>query len=306
MPQLRTTWRGSLRFLRSPRPATRRRSQAALLAVDEEVVELLREAGVGTSLARASGYRSASGEIRRRRARRPCCSTATTTWCRSATSPSGSRHRSRRRARRRDYGRGSADTKSNISCTSVRSALGGRPPVGIKVVIEGHGRGRRACSTHIPAFTAGSFAADAMVIATWQRSAGRPDAHDRLARHRDGDVEVRRSGSRSTAASSGRGPDALIVLLHALRLHCTTSTAMSPSRVFVVRSGQAPRTPTTSSASSRRSRPACRSSAPVGSGRASGPYRRSRSTGIDVPSGDNALNAVVAALAAKPQPACPP
>ena len=62
------------------------------------------------------------------------------------------------------YGRGSADSKSNILMhIGALRAWGGRPPVGIKVVIEGQEETGSAFTTYPPTQPE-LFAADAMVI----------------------------------------------------------------------------------------------------------------------------------------------
>src|SRR6476659_10725632 len=63
------------------------------------------------------------------------------------------------------YGRGSADTKSNILMhVGALRAWGGRPPVGIKIVIEGQEETGSAFTSY-PQTNPELFACDAMVIA---------------------------------------------------------------------------------------------------------------------------------------------
>ena len=61
------------------------------------------------------------------------------------------------------YGRGVADDKSNMLSTSGRCGSSGKPPVGIKVVIEGQEEIGSAF-TPFPPSRPELFAADAMVI----------------------------------------------------------------------------------------------------------------------------------------------
>ena len=62
------------------------------------------------------------------------------------------------------YGRGSADSKSNILMhIGALRAWGGKPPVGIKIVIEGQEETGSAFST-FPPTRPELFACDAMVV----------------------------------------------------------------------------------------------------------------------------------------------
>ena len=83
--------------------------------------------------------RSSQARSLRRTARRPSFSTATTTSCRRATRSSGTSPPFE--ASERDgaiYGRGAADSKANILVhVGALRAWGGRPPVGVKLLIEG-------------------------------------------------------------------------------------------------------------------------------------------------------------------------
>ena len=175
-------------------------------------------------LARTAGHGARSSRARspRRPAPRPSCSTATTTWCRSARSRSGSRRRSRRRERDGAiFGRGAADSKSNILMhVGALRAWEGRPPVGIKVVIEGQEETGSAFTTYPPTRPE-LFAADAMVIADMGSvRPGRADADGRAARHGDRDRRgaharraeaqrpVRRRGARRADRAAARARDA--------------------------------------------------------------------------------------------------
>ena len=117
------------------------------------------------------------------------------------------------------YGRGTADTKSNILMhVGALRAWEGKPPVGIKVVIEGLEEIGSAFTT-FPPTRPDLFACRCDGDRRHgQRSAGHPDAHGRLARHGDAStLEVRTlSGPKHSGQFGGAAPDALITLLHAL------------------------------------------------------------------------------------------
>ena len=64
------------------------------------------------------------------------------------------------------HGRGTADTKGNIvACAGAIRAWGGRPPVGIKVVVEGLEEVGGGAFTNYPQTDPSRFASDVMVIA---------------------------------------------------------------------------------------------------------------------------------------------
>ena len=100
------------------------------------------------------------------RARRRSCSTATTTSSRRATRRCGPRRRSSPpSATGRSFGRGAADTKSNIIAhVGALRAWGGRPPVGIKLCIEGYEEIGSGALTRYPPTDPARFQADALVI----------------------------------------------------------------------------------------------------------------------------------------------
>jgi acetylornithine deacetylase/succinyl-diaminopimelate desuccinylase-like protein len=116
------------------------------------------------------------------------------------------------------YGRGVADDKSNVLVhVGALRAFGGRPPVGIKIVIEGQEEYGSALDTYPPRQPE-LFRADAIVVA----DAGnvRPGIPTLTVALR-GDAEVIVEVSTLPAAMhsgefGGPAPDALIVLLHAL------------------------------------------------------------------------------------------
>ena len=116
-------------------------TRPALLETHERIVELLRDAGREQldSLELPDTAPVVTGEIPAPPGARPCCSTATTTSCPAGdeslwTSPPFE-------PTERDgaiYGRGTADSKSNVIMhVGALRAWDGRPPVGIKLVIEG-------------------------------------------------------------------------------------------------------------------------------------------------------------------------
>ena len=117
------------------------------------------------------------------------------------------------------FGRGSADSKSNvIAHVGALRAWDGRPPVGIKLVIEGQEEVGSALNDYpADASRAVPLRRDAD-RATWAAS-GRalPTLTSRCAARRCRRSRSRRSSARSTRGQyGGAAPDALIVLLHAL------------------------------------------------------------------------------------------
>jgi acetylornithine deacetylase/succinyl-diaminopimelate desuccinylase-like protein len=116
------------------------------------------------------------------------------------------------------YGRGAADTKSNILMhVGALHAWHGRPPVGIKVVIEGQEEVGSAFSTFPPSRPE-LFAADAMVIGDMGSvRPGVPTLTVALRGMAMVTVEVRTlAGPKHSGQFGGAAPDALIALLHAL------------------------------------------------------------------------------------------
>jgi acetylornithine deacetylase/succinyl-diaminopimelate desuccinylase-like protein len=117
------------------------------------------------------------------------------------------------------YGRGTADNKSGV-CMHLASirAFGGRPPVGIKVLVEGEeetgGSGLEAYVSAHPAL----FAADVAVVAdmgNWR--AGEPTLTTSLRGVADCVVEVATlKGPVHSGAYGGPFPDALMALIRAL------------------------------------------------------------------------------------------
>jgi acetylornithine deacetylase/succinyl-diaminopimelate desuccinylase-like protein len=116
------------------------------------------------------------------------------------------------------FGRGSADSKSNILMhVGALRAWEGRPPVGIKVVIEGQEETGSAFST-FPPTRPELFAADAMVIGDMGSiRPGVPTLTIGLRGMGVVTVEVRTlAGPKHSGQFGGAAPDALITLLHAL------------------------------------------------------------------------------------------
>src|SRR5262245_42726535 len=116
------------------------------------------------------------------------------------------------------YGRGAADTKSNILMhVGALRAWEGRPPVGIKVVIEGMEEVGSAFSTYPPTHPE-LFAADAMVIGDMGSvRPGVPTLTVALRGMAMITVEARTLvGPKHSGQFGGAAPDALVALLHAL------------------------------------------------------------------------------------------
>jgi acetylornithine deacetylase/succinyl-diaminopimelate desuccinylase-like protein len=116
------------------------------------------------------------------------------------------------------YGRGTADSKSNILVhVGALRAWGGRPPVGVKLVIEG----QEETGSEFVAFPSKRpelFACDAMVIADMGSvRPGVPTLTVGLRGMAAVIVEARTlAGPKHSGQFGGAGPDALVALLHAL------------------------------------------------------------------------------------------
>jgi cysteinylglycine-S-conjugate dipeptidase len=116
------------------------------------------------------------------------------------------------------YGRGAADTKSNILMhVGALRAWHGKPPVGIKIVIEGQEEVGSAFST-FPPQRPDLFEADAMVIGDMGSfRPGVPTLTVALRGMAMITVEARTlAGPKHSGQFGGAAPDALIALLHAL------------------------------------------------------------------------------------------
>jgi acetylornithine deacetylase/succinyl-diaminopimelate desuccinylase-like protein len=116
------------------------------------------------------------------------------------------------------YGRGSADSKSNILMhVGALRAWGGKPPVGIKIVIEGQEETGSAFTTYPPTHPH-LFAADAMVIGDMGSvRPGVPTLTVALRGMAGVTVEVRTlAGPKHSGQFGGAAPDALLALLRAI------------------------------------------------------------------------------------------
>lgn len=116
------------------------------------------------------------------------------------------------------YGRGAADSKSNVLVhVGALRAWQGRPPVGIKVVVEGMEEVGSAFATYPPTDPE-RFAADAMVIADMgSLRPGVPTLTVALRGMAAVIVEASTlAGPKHSGQFGGAAPDALIALIHAL------------------------------------------------------------------------------------------
>jgi cysteinylglycine-S-conjugate dipeptidase len=114
------------------------------------------------------------------------------------------------------YGRGTADSKSNILVhVGALRAWGGKPPVGVKLLIEG--QDEVGSPLEDPA-RLGQFAADALLIADGGNiRPGEPSLGVAIRGDAALTVEVRTLASgKHSGQYGGAAPDALITLLHAL------------------------------------------------------------------------------------------
>ncbi|MFF4182981.1 M20/M25/M40 family metallo-hydrolase [Streptomyces sp. NPDC001691] len=114
--------------------------------------------------------------------------------------------------------RGIADDKANVLVhVGMLRAYGGRPPTGIKIVIEGQEEYGSAFDDYPPTDPE-RFACDAMVIADMGNiRPGSPTLTTGLRGACEVVVEVRTlAGARHSGEFGGAAPDALLVLLHAL------------------------------------------------------------------------------------------
>jgi acetylornithine deacetylase/succinyl-diaminopimelate desuccinylase-like protein len=116
------------------------------------------------------------------------------------------------------FGRGAADSKSNVLAhVGALRAWDGRPPVGIKLVIEGQEEVGSALTTY-PQTHPDLFRSDAMLIADMGSvRPGLPTLTIALRGTAMPTVEVETlTGPKHSGQYGGAAPDALIVLLHAL------------------------------------------------------------------------------------------
>ncbi len=117
------------------------------------------------------------------------------------------------------YGRGSADTKSNILMhVGALRAWGGKPPVGIKVVIEGQEEVGGGAFSTFPVIRPELFEADAMVIGDMGSvRPGVPTLTIALRGMMAVTVEARTlGGPKHSGQFGGAAPDALLTLIRAL------------------------------------------------------------------------------------------
>ena len=117
------------------------------------------------------------------------------------------------------YGRGAADTKSNImAIVGALRAWEGRPPVGVKVVIEGQEEVGGGAFTDYPQQDPDRFASDVMLIADLGNvRPGAPTLTVALRGMANIVVEVRTLASaKHSGMYGGAAPDALLALMRAL------------------------------------------------------------------------------------------
>ena len=117
------------------------------------------------------------------------------------------------------YGRGTTDTKSNILMhVGALRAWDGRPPVGIKVVIEGQEEVGGGALTTYPPLNPDLFAADAMVIGDMGSvRPGTPTLTIALRGMASLTIEARTlAGPKHSGQFGGAAPDALLAVIHAL------------------------------------------------------------------------------------------
>ncbi len=196
-------------------------TRPALLEAYEEVVALLREAGVEGlgSLELPDTAPVVTGEIPA-----PAGAPTVLLYSHYDVVPVGDESKWESppfEATERDgaiYGRGSADTKSNILMhVGALRAWEGKPPVGIKVVIEGQEEVGSAFTTFPPS-RPDLFTADAMVIGDMGSvRPGVPTLTVALRGMAMVTLEARTlAGPKHSGQFGGAAPDALIALLHAL------------------------------------------------------------------------------------------
>jgi acetylornithine deacetylase/succinyl-diaminopimelate desuccinylase-like protein len=117
------------------------------------------------------------------------------------------------------YGRGTADSKSNLLVhIGALRAWDGRPPVGIKLLIEGQEEVGSPLEDGYPASHPEPFQADAILVADGGSiRAGQPSLTVSLRGDARITVEVRTLGSNKHSGQyGGAAPDALVVLTRAL------------------------------------------------------------------------------------------
>jgi acetylornithine deacetylase/succinyl-diaminopimelate desuccinylase-like protein len=116
------------------------------------------------------------------------------------------------------YGRGASDSKANVMAhVGALRAWGGKPPVGIKVIVEGMEEVGSALNQY-PLVAPEQFRSDAMLITDMgSLRPGTPTLTVALRGTAVVTVEVKTlAGPKHSGQFGGAAPDALIVLLHAL------------------------------------------------------------------------------------------
>ncbi|MEU8607550.1 M20/M25/M40 family metallo-hydrolase [Actinoplanes sp. NPDC048791] len=116
------------------------------------------------------------------------------------------------------YGRGTADSKANVmSIIGALKVFGGRPPVGVKVIIEGQEEVGSPFDTYPPSAPE-LFRADAMIIAdVGSVRPGTPTLTVALRGSAQVDVEIRTlAGDKHSGQYGGAAPDARIAMIHLL------------------------------------------------------------------------------------------
>jgi acetylornithine deacetylase/succinyl-diaminopimelate desuccinylase-like protein len=117
------------------------------------------------------------------------------------------------------YGRGAADSKSNVlTHVGALRAWGGKPPVGVKLLVEGQEEVGSPLEDGYPSEHPDLFRADAILVADGGSiRAGQPSLTVSLRGDARITVEVRTLASNKHSGQyGGAAPDALIVLLRAL------------------------------------------------------------------------------------------
>jgi acetylornithine deacetylase/succinyl-diaminopimelate desuccinylase-like protein len=117
------------------------------------------------------------------------------------------------------YGRGAADSKSNILVhVGALRAWGGRPPVGVKILVEGQEEVGSPLEEGYPSANPEPFAADAILVADGGSiRAGQPSLTVSLRGDARITVEARTLASNKHSGQyGGAAPDALVALVRAL------------------------------------------------------------------------------------------
>jgi acetylornithine deacetylase/succinyl-diaminopimelate desuccinylase-like protein len=192
------------------------------------------------------------------------------------------------------FGRGAADSKSNvIAHAAALRAFGGRPPVGIKLVIEGQEEvGGGGLTEHVLAHPE-DFGADAMVIGDMGSvRPGVPTLTVALRGMAMAEIEVRTlGGAKHSGQFGGAAPDALLVVLRALAsLHDDNGDVAVEGLRREAWSGESYSDDEFRSLAEVEPGLPLQGTGDLGSRVWSGPAITV--TGIDVPSVENALNAV--------------